>query len=218
MHLLRLPGVYRPQGDTYLLAEVLGESGLRRGSRVLDVGTGTGALAVAAVRAGAGSVVAVDVSVPAVVSASINTLLRGMPVRVAHGDALERFGDERFDAVVSNPPYVPSAAEEVPSRGASRAWEAGRGGRALLDRLCALAPDLLRPGGILLVVHSDLSGVDSTLRQLRHRGMHASVVAQRRQGFGPVLRARAPMLERRGLIEPGQRDEELVVVRGERQG
>jgi release factor glutamine methyltransferase len=58
--------------------------------------------------------------------------------------------------------------------------------------------------------------VDATVRRLRDTGLKASVVARRRVPFGPVLRARAGFLERSGLIEPGQRHEELVVIRGDR--
>ncbi|WP_433872410.1 HemK2/MTQ2 family protein methyltransferase [Saccharopolyspora sp. CA-218241] len=216
MRLVRLPGVYRPQGDTGLLAEALLDAGLRPGSAVLDVGTGTGALAIAAARAGAGRVLAVDVSRRAVLAARLNTALRGLPVRVARTDVLRQELLERFDVIVSNPPYVPASESTVPTRGRARAWDAGRDGRALLDRLCALAPALLRPRGTLLLVHSALSDVDTTLRRLRGSRLAASVVARRRQEFGPVLRGRTALLEDRGLIAPGQREEELVVVRGER--
>jgi release factor glutamine methyltransferase len=82
--------------------------------------------------------------------------------------------------------------------------------------LCAQAPALLVPGGTLLLVHSAVCGVGTTLDLLRGGGLRARVVARAREPFGPVMSARAAMLEARGLIEPGQRDEELVVVRGDR--
>jgi release factor glutamine methyltransferase len=67
---------------------------------------------------------------------------------------------------------------------------------------------------VLLVVHSSLCGTDATLDDLRAAGLTAHV-AQRHHGpLGPLLRARAPVLEARGLLAPGQRDEEVVVVRG----
>jgi release factor glutamine methyltransferase len=65
-------------------------------------------------------------------------------------------------------------------------------------------------------VHSAVNGVDATLRRLRSQGLDAEVAARCTHPFGPVFTARAGMLEERGLIAPGQRMEELVVVRATR--
>lgn len=207
--------MYAPQDDTDLLVEAMGAAAISAGARVLDIGTGTGALAIAAIRAGAAEVTGVDVSRRAVWTARVNAALRRMPVRVRLGNALEVVADERFDLVLANPPYVP-AASACAATGPARAWDAGLDGRQLLDPLCARMFDLLTPGGVLLMVHSALCGVDSTLRQLRDCGMKASVVQRRSIPFGPVMRGRIEYLESNGLIEPGQRHEELVVIRGDR--
>lgn len=216
MLLLRPPGVYRPQADTWLLVRALAGAAVPPGANVLDVGTGTGALALAAARAGAASVTAVDVSRRAVLTARLNAVLRGRSVRVRRGRAPDCVRGQRFDLVLANPPYVPSHVDGVPRWGAAVAWNAGRDGRAVLDPLCAAAPDLLAPGGVLLLAHSALCGVERTLRALRDGGLKAAVVARHDEPFGPVLRARAAWLERRGLVAPGQRHEELVVVRADR--
>ncbi len=65
-------------------------------------------------------------------------------------------------------------------------------------------------------MHSGINGVDETLRRLRAQGLEAEVAARCTEPFGPVFTARAAMLEERGLIAPGQRTEELVVVRARR--
>ena len=214
--MLRPPGVYRPQADTWLLARALYDAAIPFGAKVLDLCTGSGALAVAAVRAGAGHVMAVDISLLATLTARFNTLIRGLPVKVKYGDALALPAGQRFDVVLANPPYVPSEQRELIGRRAARAWNAARDGRALLDPLCTNAPDMLSPGGILLIVHSEVCGIKSTLDKLRHGGLKAAVVARRVVPFGPVMRQRIPLLERQGLIRPGQRHEELVVIRGDR--
>ncbi|MFL6143751.1 MAG: HemK2/MTQ2 family protein methyltransferase [Labedaea sp.] len=208
--LMRLPGVYRPQADTWLLAEALRQAAIPRGARVLDVGPGAGWLSVVAARAGAGQVLAVDVSRPAVLTTWLNARLRGLPVRVAHGDAIDVAAGRRFEVILANPPYVPA------DRQRHRAWDGGADGRIMLNRLTAVAPLLLAPGGMILLVHSGLCGVERTLRQLRGGGLKASVVARRTEPFGPVLRGRTDFLERAGLIGAQQRHEELVVIRGDR--
>lgn len=214
--LFRPPGVYRPQGDTWLLAEALRT--VRLGARVLDVGTGTGALALAAARSGAGQVIAVDVCAQAVFSARVNAWLRRLPVRVVQSDLVDAVRDEAFDLILANPPYVCSTATDpVRPRGPKRAWDGGAGGRVVLDRLCATAPALLAPGGTLLIVQSALCGIDSTVDLLRTAGLRVTVGPRRRQPFGPVMMARARDLEERGLICPEQRYEELAVIRAERQ-
>ena len=124
-------------------------------------------------------------------------------------------GDKQFDLIVSNPPYVPAENDVLPSHGAARAWDAGRNGRALIDRLCDEAPAHLRPGGTLLLVHSSVCGERSTLERLQSRGLETEVMARRRGGLGPILAARAPALQERGLLPPGG-VEELVVIRARR--
>jgi release factor glutamine methyltransferase len=213
--MLTVPGVYRPQGDTWLLAEQLRRAKLPARARVLDVGTGTGALALSAARSGAAEVLAVDVSPVAVLLARLNARLRGLPVTVRWG-GLDAAAGHRFDLVVANPPYVPSGRHAA--RGRARAWDAGPDGRAVLDPLCRRAPELLTARGTLMLVQSTISDTDATLRLLRDGGLHARVIARRTQPFGPVLLRRAAWLARQGLISPGQCDEELVVVRADRTG
>ncbi|WUQ40499.1 methyltransferase [Streptomyces sp. NBC_00234] len=218
MVFLSPPGIYAPQEDTAMLISALRREHLAPGAEVLDVGTGTGAVAIAAARYGAGRVIAIDMSAAAVLTTRLNALLSGHArvIRAGRGDLTEPVAGLRFDLVLANPPYVPSASRRLPSRGRARAWEAGPDGRAVIDRVCAKVPALLRPGGVLLAVHSVLSGPTITATRLADAGLDVSVADRRFVPFGPVLRGRAAWLEMRGLIEPGQEEEELVVIRAER--
>ncbi len=211
---IRGPGVYRPQDDTWLLARALREVPSVRGGRVLDVCAGSGALTVAAAAAGARSLTAVDLSRSALMSTWMNCRLRGIAVELLHGDFASALRLPRFDVVVANPPYVPAARGG--GRGAALAWDAGPDGRSVLDRLCALLPDLLTDRGVGLIVHSAISDTQRSLNQLRGRGANAQVVATGTVPFGPVMRARAAWLVANGFIGPGQREEELVVIRVDR--
>jgi release factor glutamine methyltransferase len=207
------PGVYPPQEDTALLAEALGDEPLAPGAYVLDVGTGTGALALDAARQGS-RVTAVDVSWRAALAARVNSLLAGLPVRVRRGNLFAPVRGQSFDLILANPPYVPAPRAGRP-HGAAVAWDAGPDGRLVLDRICREAPALLRPGGVLLLVHSELSGPERTLRRLRAAGLRATVVRRRRIAFGRVLRGRRDWLCERGLLSAADETEELVVVRAE---
>ncbi|MGW8366110.1 HemK2/MTQ2 family protein methyltransferase [Streptomyces wedmorensis] len=208
----RLPGVYAPQGDTGLLMGQLRREDLGPGARSLDLCTGTGVLAVMASLRGARAT-AVDVSLAAIASARLNALLHGCRVRALRGDLDAPVRHERFDLITVNPPYVPSEKAEVPARGARRSWDAGLDGRLLLDRVCARVPRLLTPSGVLLIVQSSLSGIAGTLDALRRGGLRARVVERSTQPFGPVMSARADWFAARGLVAPGTRTEELVVIR-----
>ncbi|MFB7864363.1 HemK2/MTQ2 family protein methyltransferase [Streptomyces sp. NPDC056069] len=210
--LVALPRVYRPQADTRLLAGALAREDLGPGNRVLEIGTGTGALALHAARRGA-AVTAVDVSWRAVVTARVNAFLSRLSLRVLHGDFAARTVGRRFDLVVANPPYVPAPGAEPPSRGPERAWDAGHDGRLLIDRICADAPALLRPGGVLLMVHSAMCGPERTLDRLAGSGLDAEITDRATVPWGPVLRGRRDWLERQGLAERTEDREELVVVR-----
>ncbi|MFF0483169.1 HemK2/MTQ2 family protein methyltransferase [Streptomyces sp. NPDC004435] len=210
--LFALPRVYRPQEDTHLLAAALAREEVGPLTDVLEIGTGTGALALHAARRGAATVTAVDVSWPAVVTARMNALFHRLPLRVLHGDFAERTHGRRFDLIVTNPPYVPAPGARLP-RGAERAWDAGADGRLVIDRICEAAGALLRPGGVLVMVHSGMCGAETTVNHLTGGGLSATVAARASVPWGPVLRSRRAWLERRGLAGADEQREELVVIR-----
>ncbi|MFF4249055.1 HemK2/MTQ2 family protein methyltransferase [Streptomyces sp. NPDC001822] len=213
---LRLPGVYRAQADSSFLAAAMRREGIGSGMEVLDLCTGSGSVALHAARLGA-QVTAVDISRRAVISARVNASVAGLQVAVRRGDLFSAYPGRRFDAVVSNPPYVPSPDPRVPRRGASRAWNAGCDGRALLDRICDAAPAALRPGGLLLLVHSELNRPEETVRQLVMGGLKASVIDHASVPFGPIMRTRMNWLKERGLVSAAERRRErLVIIRADK--
>jgi release factor glutamine methyltransferase len=197
-----------------MLARVLREEiEARPGAAVLDLCTGTGALALVAARAGA-QTTAVDISRRAVANVRLNAALNGVRVRPLRGDLLAPVAGREFDVIVTNPPYVPAPGERLPRRGIERAWQAGLDGRVLIDRITAEAPAHLRPGGALLIVHSSINGTETTVDQLSERGLDAGVAYREEGSFGPLMTDMAERLEERGLIAEGERSEDVVVVRG----
>jgi release factor glutamine methyltransferase len=216
--LIRLPGVFRPRSDTWMLArELVAEveanpAGSARRPSVLELCTGSGAVALEAAAAGA-DVTAVDVSRRSVATVRLNARLRGLRVRALRGSLFEPVRGQRFDLIATNPPYVPAPDDTLPTSGPERAWDAGRDGRALIDPICAAAADHLLPGGALLMIHSSLCGTDETVERLAATGLEVDVPVRSRGPLGPLMLARVEQLETSGALEPGEREEELVIVR-----
>jgi release factor glutamine methyltransferase len=208
-----LPGVWRPHSDARMLAQLVAERRLAAGADVLDVFTGSGALALAAGASGARSVTAVDISRRALLTVRLNARRNGMSVRTLRGDLFAPVDGEAFDLIVANPPYYPGG-EELPERGLARAWEGGPDGRVLVNRLCDGAPAHLRPGGRLLVVHNTMIGERQTRERLEAGGLQTEVLLRHHGPLGPVGRAAVALLRERGIAAPEQ--EVTVVISGQR--
>ncbi|OBG01723.1 methylase [Mycolicibacter sinensis] len=212
-------GVYAPQQDSHLLIETIESSGLARASRVLDLCTGSGVVAIAAAEMGADSVTAFDICPRAVRCSRDNARASGVDVEIRHGPWTGALGCDPFDLVVSNPPYVPSPrhGSAIPAAGGPEwSWNGGVDGRIILDPLCRSAGTLLRSGGSFLLVQSALADAGRSLKVLRDGGLDADIVASRWIPFGPVLSARAGWLERTGRMPRGCREEQLVVIRADK--
>lgn len=214
-------GVYAPQEDSQLLIDVMDKTGLARGCRVADLCTGSGIAAIAAAEQGASEVVAFDICPRAVHFARLQASVAGanMDVHLGSWARAAEFGP--FDLVVCNPPYVPHAPgvddlDAPMDVGPARAWDAGYDGRLVLDPLCESMRGLLADGGTMLLVQSEFAEPRKTLAALAGSGLDAEIVSWQWIPFGPVLSARAQWLEDTGRLEPGRREEELVVIRADR--
>ncbi|HZU61928.1 MAG TPA: HemK2/MTQ2 family protein methyltransferase [Solirubrobacteraceae bacterium] len=211
MRLVPVPGVFQPISDSWMLAgQLRGEA--PAGRTVLDLCTGSGMLAVTAALEGAARAVAVDVSRRALLSARLNAAVNGVRVHTLRGDLFDPVAGQRFDLIVSNPPYVPGPADRVGRAGPARAWEGGPDGRVFIDRICSGAPGHLKPGGAVLFVQSTICGEEESLEQLRRGGLQADVVFRHVGALGPRMRQRANWLRHAGLLSE-ERDE-VIVVRG----
>jgi release factor glutamine methyltransferase len=214
-------GVYTPQDDTQLLIDVMEKTGLALGHRIADLCSGSGVAAIAAYEQGATEVTAFDICPRAVHCARANAAAASVDVAVHLGSWARAVEFGPYDLIVCNPPYVPhdpgNEIVRLPSHlGPSQAWDAGYDGRLVLDPLCTAAKDLLADGGTLLLVQSEFAGPRQTLGQLASSGLDAEVIAWQWVQFGPVLSSRAGWLEETGRLEPGRREEELLVIRADK--
>src|SRR5574338_54678 len=153
------PVVLIPRPETELLVELaLARCADVRQPRILDLGTGSGVLAITlALEAPDASVCAVDRSRDALWVAMANAAGAGASVSFVESDWFAGLGSERFDLIVANPPYVVAGdphLEQGDVRFEPRtALAAGPEGLDDLDRIIAEAPAYLEAGGWLLVEH-----------------------------------------------------------------
>jgi release factor glutamine methyltransferase len=161
------PAVLIPRPETEILVEAAIEVArprgrIRRGAVMADVGTGSGAIAIAlATSVPRSDVYAIDMSPEAIAIAERNVERHGVSdrVMVLRGDLLSPL-PEFVDVVIANLPYVPSAdiqslAPEVRDHEPRRALDGGPDGLDLIRRLVAEAPRYLRPNGCVCLEFGD---------------------------------------------------------------
>ena len=151
-----------PRFDTEALCEEALKY-IRPGNRVLDLCTGSGALAVAIKRLCPGAeVIASDISEDALSLAKENAERLGADVRFVQGDLFTPLADERFHVIVSNPPYIPEhlrgRLQAEVEREPALALFAGADGLDFYRRIAKEAPAHLNPGGRLCLEIGDGQG------------------------------------------------------------
>ena len=154
-----MTGIYRPAEDSMLLLKHAKE--MVSGS-VLDMGTGSGILAIAlASEPGVTRIVAVDINPDAIDYSQRRAEKSGVLGRIEFrvGDLFEGMDDEGFDWILFNPPYLPS---EGPADEAS--WSGGEVGDEVIGRFLEEAGDHLNPGGAVIMVYS--SQTDLSLEEI----------------------------------------------------
>ncbi|WP_145129201.1 peptide chain release factor N(5)-glutamine methyltransferase [Pseudomonas sp. URMO17WK12:I11] len=169
------PHTLIPRPDTELLVETALELQPALPAKVLDLGTGTGAIGLAlASERPAWQVTAVDRVPEAAALAERNRQRLGLAnVRVQVSHWLEGLADERFDLIVSNPPYIAASDPHLVDGDVrfepSSALVAGVDGLDDLRVIAAQAPSRLTPGGWLLLEHG-YDQADAVQALLRENG------------------------------------------------
>ena len=151
------PAVLIPRPDTELLVELALER-LPPGATMLDMGTGSGAIAVAVAHSRPDATVsALDASVAALAVAGANAAANGVTVRLLQSDWYAGVAGERFELIVSNPPYIADGDAHL-AQGDLRfepvdALTDHADGLSSLRTIIAGAAGHLAPGGALLLEH-----------------------------------------------------------------
>lgn len=153
------PSVLIPRPETEHVIEAALNLSPRTGPRIVDVGTGSGCIALAlAKELPQAEINATDISPVALDIARANAARHGLDRRIQfhHSDLLQGFETNAFDLIVSNPPYVGEGEEdhvqlEVRKHEPRNAVFAGPTGLEVIERLIPQALATLKPGGFLIM-------------------------------------------------------------------
>jgi len=155
---------------------------VKQGEEVLDIGTGTGFLALAASILGARRVVGTDISPRAIRVARANAQLnRAGNIELILGDVYQPIRDKCFDLIICNPPMTPS-----PRRVNVSTW-GGYDGRRVLDDVLRESPVHLRPGARLMVPTISVCGIQKTTSALEALGFQHRILCQETHEFSHLM-------------------------------
>ncbi|MTD30852.1 peptide chain release factor N(5)-glutamine methyltransferase [Planomicrobium sp. YIM 101495] len=169
------PDVLIPRPETEELVEqalLMGKALLKKDPAIVDIGTGSGAIAVSMkCEWPDAQVTATDLSERALMTAETNAKRLGAAIKFRQGDLLTPIKDEKWDMVLSNPPYIglhesPELADTVRDHEPHMALFAEREGLALYERLAEGLPEVMnRPGLIGLEIgHLQGEAVENLLK------------------------------------------------------
>ena len=196
-------GVGPPTPYSLFLAEHIPEI---PGSKVVDVGTGSGILAIVARLQGAALVYVLDTNAAAISLAMENAERNGVRDGLVHlptdRSMIPLPAGETVDMVICNPAQLPLPEADR----ADSPFYAGKDGRLMIEGVIRDTPGRLSPGGRLLMTHNSLADWPASARLMEAQGLEPHVLAQR------VLEFRS-FINRAWLDELGGTARELYTVR-----
>ncbi len=163
--------VYEPAEDSWLLASEVADE-ISEADDVLDVGCGSGYVAVTIADAVGVDVVGVDVNP----HACKETFERGIPT--VRGDLVSCFSAETFDVVVFNPPYLPDDPGISWDDWFDVAIMGGPSGREVIERFIGKVNAVLRADGVVFMLVSSVTGLEAVRSCGEENGFVVSVVAE----------------------------------------
>ena len=166
--------VYVPAEDSYLLADNLM---IEKGQSVLEIGTGSGVVAMYASRL-TDRITVTDINFDACRLAEKNFEDNGIEnIEILFGNMFEPVKNRKFDVILFNTPYLPTEEDEVLDNTINYAFDGGLNGRKVIDIFLNEVGNHLNDGGIVQLIQSSLSGNDETLEMLDRLGFIAEIAA-----------------------------------------
>jgi release factor glutamine methyltransferase len=176
--------VYTPEEDSELFRKHIGSLDLKE-KTVLDMGTGTGVLAIQAARQGAKKVTAVDINLSALRVAERNAEKHGADITFIHSDMFDRIKDV-FDVIICNTPYLPEDEHEVDDA-LHTAITGGKHGYEWTVRFISQAKEHLAIDGTMYLLFSTLSKQDHIFAAAREHLFDCKKVAEQPLFFERIM-------------------------------
>lgn len=167
--------VYIPAEDSYLLADNLE---IKQGQSVLEIGTGSGIVAMYASRL-TDNITVTDINFDACELARKNFEDNGIEnIEILFGNLFEPVKNRKFDVILFNTPYLPTEEDEVLDDTINYAFDGGLNGRKVIDLFLNEVGNHLNDNGILQIIQSSLSGNEETLEKLDQLGFVSEIAAK----------------------------------------
>ena len=164
--------VYVPAEDSYLLADNLE---IENGQSVLEIGTGSGVVAMYASRL-TDKITVTDINFDACQLAEKNFAENGIENNeVLFGNLFEPVKDRKFDVILFNTPYLPTDDGDVIEDTINYAFDGGLNGRKVIDLFLDEVGNHLNDGGIVQMIQSSLSGNEETLQKFDEMGFISEI-------------------------------------------
>ncbi|MBQ8016870.1 MAG: methyltransferase [Methanobrevibacter sp.] len=166
--------VYVPAEDSYLLADNLE---IESGQSVLEIGTGSGIVAMYASRL-TDKITVTDINFDACQLAEKNFKDNCIEnIEILFGNLFEPVKNRKFDVILFNTPYLPTEDDEVIDDTINYAFDGGLNGRKVIDVFLNEVGNHLNDGGIVQMIQSSLSGNQETLDRFDELGFIAEIKA-----------------------------------------
>ena len=186
--------VYVPAEDSYLLADNLE---IKKGQSVLEIGTGSGIVAMYASRL-TDDITVTDINFDACELARKNFDENGIEnIEILWGNLFEVVENRKFDVILFNTPYLPTEDDEVLENTINYAFDGGLNGRKVIDLFLNEVGNHLNDGGIVQMIQSSLSGNDETLAKLDELGFIAEIAASEHFFFEDITLINAHKIQYR---------------------
>lgn len=175
--------VYIPAEDSFLLAENLA---IRPEDSVLEIGTGTGIVAMYASRM-TDKITVTDINFDAVELAEHNFKKNGIEnIEILFGNLFEPLKNRKFDVILFNTPYLPTENGDVIDDNLNYAFDGGLNGRKVIDKFLDEVKNHLNEKGIVQIIQSSLSGNEETLKKLDELGFISEIAASEHYFFEDI--------------------------------